>query len=144
MAIAVQSSNYRNSAFATAQARHLRPAGARPSVTPRAVSAPRSLASAKPANFRLRRLGVAAVLALAITAAGQLPALIGGAAASDAKVNPGAFHYVSVSAGDTLWSLAQRYAPGTDPNSWIEDVTTMNNLGSVGVVAGERIAIPNN
>ena len=139
MATPTNGSNYRNSAFASAQARHLRPAGAR------VVAAPRAVAVAKPANFRLRRLGVAAMLALAITAAGQLPALIGGAAAaSDTKASHVSFHYVNVSSGDTLWSMAQRYAPDTDPNSWIEDVTAMNNLGSVGVVAGERIAIPNN
>jgi hypothetical protein len=49
-----------------------------------------------------------------------------------------------VRAGDSLWSLAQKYAPNTDPREWIDQVTTINNLGTAGVFAGERIALPAN
>ena len=91
---------------------------------------------------RLARTGI--LLALVITAANQLPALVAGASASDAKVSTGSVTYVTVRSGDTLWSLAQRYAPNTDPREWIDQVDTINNLGTAGVFAGERLAVPSN
>ncbi|MEN9714789.1 MAG: hypothetical protein RJA35_256 [Actinomycetota bacterium] len=91
---------------------------------------------------RLVRTGI--LLAIIVTAANQFPHFVPGAEASNTKVGPGAIHWVTVRSGDSLWSLAQRYAPNTDPREWIDQVTVDNNLGTAGVFAGERIAIPNN
>jgi predicted Zn-dependent protease len=93
---------------------------------------------------RAKQVRAVFLLAAVITVANQLPHFVAGASATDTKVNPGSITYVSVHAGDTLWSLAQRLAPNTDPRDWIDKVTTMNNLGSAGVLAGERLAVPNN
>ena len=93
---------------------------------------------------RARQVRAVLLLVLIITLANQLPHLVSGASATNQKANPGQVTYVSVHSGDTLWSLAQRYAPNTDPREWIDQVTTMNSLGTAGVLAGERLAIPAN
>lgn len=91
---------------------------------------------------RARLARTAILLALVITGINQLPALVAGAVASTDWFKPGPVTYVSVHAGETLWSMAEHYAPNTDPREWIDQVSTMNNLGSTGLIAGERIAIP--
>lgn len=93
-------------------------------------------------RVRLIRAGV--IMALLITAVNQFPHFLPGASASNEKVSAGSIHWVSVRAGDSLWSLAQQYAPNTDPREWIDQVTTINNLGTAGIFAGERIALPSN
>lgn len=106
-----------------------------------------AVAVAQP-KFRLSRrakqVRTVFLLAIVITVANQFPHFVAGASATDTKVNPGAITYVSVHAGDTLWSLAQRLAPNTDPRDWIDTVSTMNNLGTAGIFAGERLAVPSN
>jgi hypothetical protein len=121
----------------------------RSAVAPRSYVAARSNAVAPVAtmaasNRRGRLIRAAVILALGITAVNQFPHLVPGASASNEKVNPGAIHWVSVRAGDSLWSLATRYAPNTDPREWIDQVTAINNLGTAGIYAGERIALPSN
>ena len=119
----------------------------------RPVVAPRSYLKNAPAQVvvtrtqtgrRVRLIRAGIVLALLVTAVNQFPHFVPGASASNEKVAPGAIHWVSVRAGDSLWSLAQKYAPNTDPREWIDQVTTINNLGTAGVFAGERIALPAN
>jgi hypothetical protein len=49
---------------------------------------------------------------------------------------------VTVEAGDTLWDLADRYAPeGSDPRAYIDQVMTLNHLAG-GLVEGARIKLP--
>jgi hypothetical protein len=99
-------------------------------------------------KFRLSRkarlVRTAALLALVITGVNQFGQFAGAQATSKSTTSIGAIHYVSVRSGDTLWSLAQTYAPNTDPREWIDQVTVINNLGSAGVWVGQRIAIPAN
>jgi hypothetical protein len=52
------------------------------------------------------------------------------------------FEYVSVSAGETLWSMADRLAPNSDPRDWIQEVVNLNGLTSTDLTPGQRIAIP--
>lgn len=52
------------------------------------------------------------------------------------------FNYVTVHAGDSLWALAEKYAPQADPREWINQVAQINNLSSSGLVAGQQLAIP--
>jgi len=105
------------------------------------------VAVAPKAKFRLSRrarlIRTGVLAALVVTGFNQLPHFLPGAEATNQKANPGAIHWVSVRSGDSLWGLAQRYAPNTDPREWIDQVTAINNLGTAGVWPGERIAIPN-
>lgn len=56
-----------------------------------------------------------------------------------AKAN---FEYITVSAGETLWSMADRLAPNDDPRDWIQEVVNLNGLTSADLTPGQRIAIP--
>lgn len=56
-----------------------------------------------------------------------------------AKAN---FEYITVSAGETLWSMADRLAPNSDPRDWIQEVVNLNGLNSAELKPGQRIAIP--
>ncbi|MBF4992801.1 LysM peptidoglycan-binding domain-containing protein [Arthrobacter gandavensis] len=49
---------------------------------------------------------------------------------------------VSVSAGDSLWSLAGEYAPERDPRAVVADIMVLNNLSDAVVPAGVQLYIP--
>jgi LysM repeat protein len=55
--------------------------------------------------------------------------------------DPEAVQYLTVSQGDTLWSLAEQHAEG-DPRDWIAQVVTLNALSSSELIPGQRIALP--
>ncbi len=50
--------------------------------------------------------------------------------------------YVTVQYGDSLWSLANVYAPNSDPRDWIAEVVLLNALSSVDLTPGQQIALP--
>lgn len=50
--------------------------------------------------------------------------------------------YVSVQQGESLWQLAGQIAPSADPRDVINDIVSLNHLGSAEIVAGQRLAIP--
>lgn len=52
------------------------------------------------------------------------------------------FEYVTISAGQTLWGLAESLAPGTNPQDWMQEVVNLNNLTSTDLIPGQRIAVP--
>ena len=49
---------------------------------------------------------------------------------------------VSVSTGDSLWSLAGQYAPERDPRAVVADIMELNNLADDVVPAGVQLYIP--
>ncbi|MER2138248.1 MAG: LysM peptidoglycan-binding domain-containing protein [Arthrobacter sp.] len=49
---------------------------------------------------------------------------------------------VSVSTGDSLWSLAGQYAPERDPRAVVADIMELNNLSDDVVPAGVQLYIP--
>ncbi|MEB7505904.1 LysM peptidoglycan-binding domain-containing protein [Arthrobacter koreensis] len=49
---------------------------------------------------------------------------------------------VSVSTGDSLWSLASQYAPERDPRAVVADIMELNNLSDAVVPAGVQLYIP--
>jgi hypothetical protein len=95
---------------------------------------------------KVRLLRTAVLLALLITGINMFAQFATGAHATSsgvsAQVATSNLQYVSVRSGDTLWSLAQAYAPNQDPRDWINQVVSINNLQSIDLVAGQRIAIP--
>jgi LysM repeat protein len=52
------------------------------------------------------------------------------------------FEYVTVSAGQTLWGLAESLAPNSNPQDWMQEVVNLNNLSSTDLTPGQRIAVP--
>lgn len=87
---------------------------------------------------RLIRALVIAGVALALS----LQVVVGGAIASDSEEATASFSYVTVQPGDSMWSLAEKFAVGQDPRDWILEVSALNGLTSVGLFAGQQIAIP--
>ena len=64
------------------------------------------------------------------------------AANSQTSSSAAKFEYVTVSAGQTLWDLAEQVAPNTDPQDWMQDVVNLNGLTSTDLKPGQRLALP--
>ncbi len=47
-----------------------------------------------------------------------------------------------VQEGDTLWSIAERLAPGQDPRPLVDALTAANGLDPGALVPGEAILVP--
>ena len=47
-----------------------------------------------------------------------------------------------VAPGETLWSIASRVEPTTDPRDTVQRIVELNGLGDSGVFAGERLIVP--
>jgi LysM repeat protein len=84
-----------------------------------------------------RRL-IRAVTVLAVAIWLSILGISGSVANSD---GPAGLQYLTVSSGDSLWSLAQEHAAG-DPRDWIAQVVTLNALDSSELTPGQRIALP--
>ena len=52
------------------------------------------------------------------------------------------YQYVTVSPGQTLWAIAEKYAPGRDTRDTIDAIVSLNNLTEGTVQPGQRIALP--
>ena len=49
---------------------------------------------------------------------------------------------VTVQAGDTLWTIATRIAPKSDPRATIRAIRELNGLSTGSVQAGQRLVLP--
>ena len=49
---------------------------------------------------------------------------------------------VSVGPGESLWGLAQEYAPDRDPRDVVADMMELNNLSDDRIPAGVQLFIP--
>src|SRR6186713_1613673 len=71
---------------------------------------------------------------------------IGGSSAALASRGQGAdsssFTTVTVTAGESLWSIAQEIAPSADPRDVVDAIVRLNALDGVTVSAGEQLSIP--
>lgn len=97
-------------------------------------------------HLRLTRRGRAVFTTLA-----ALPLVIcalvlavngGGAVAGGSALTGTSFDYITVPAGDSLWTIAEEIAPDADPRDIIDDIMSLNQLSTAEVQAGQRLAIP--
>lgn len=64
------------------------------------------------------------------------------ASASASSAGAAAFRWVTVRPGDSLWSVAGRVAPRSDPRDVVQAVVDLNQLTSTAVTPGQRLAVP--
>ncbi len=102
-----------------------------------------------PTTTRLRltargRRALAAVVALPIVVAVSMAIIGGGSALAsrDAGAAAGTFATVTVSPGESLWSIAQEVAPAADPRDVVDAIVRLNALDGATVAAGQRLSIP--
>ena len=92
---------------------------------------------------RLLLIGLPVLLgAVAVLAGGLLLVLSPQAQAGDAAPSGPQTRVVVVSAGDTLWSLAQEADPGSDPRAAVERIVDLNDLQDSAVRPGQRLVVP--
>jgi LysM repeat protein len=81
-------------------------------------------------------------VALLLLAALAVAAAVLLATASRAADPPGPPQTTTVRPGDTLWSVAQRHAPGDEPFAVIEEIRSLNRLPDYTVHPGQRLVLP--
>lgn len=85
--------------------------------------------------------GIAAVPAVAALGFGILSG--GGALATiDASAPAGTFETITVTAGESLWGIAEEVAPQADPRDVIDAIVHLNALESAQVDPGQRLSLP--
>ena len=96
-----------------------------------------------PGGLRLTRRGRLVVFLTFLTAALAVlfVVLSGAATGSGERGRPVPVRMVQVEAGDTLWSIATRAAPGEDPRDLIDEIEELNSLDGT-LRVGTEIAVP--
>ena len=130
----------------TRPVRHLQLVG--PDFVP-AERAPRPVPAARPAvrsavrltaRGRLVRSVLLLVVALSVAVAGGAWA---GGLASGSGAYSGPVEHVSVGAGDTVWAIAAATAAeGQDVRDLVDEILSLNNLGSGQLVVGQQLVVP--
>lgn len=94
-------------------------------------------------TVRGRRV-LAALAALPAVVAIGVAVISGGSALAsrDAGAPVGTFTTITVSPGESLWSIAETVAPQSDPRDVVDAIVRLNALDGVEVQAGQSIAIP--
>jgi LysM repeat protein len=86
-------------------------------------------------------LGIAAALLVGFGKQGETAQAVGSEPSTSEVVE---FEYVTIMSGDSLWGIAEQYAPDRDPRDFIADIMALNNLSDSVVDAGMRLALPIN
>jgi nucleoid-associated protein YgaU len=90
-------------------------------------------------GVRRRRLATTMTLAILAGAwAGPLGRIVGG----QDQVGLAARSSYVVRQGDTLWSIAQRVAPGDDPRALVDAITVANGVDAAAIVPGQTLLVP--
>jgi hypothetical protein len=103
----------------------------------------RSGGGATPA-VRLTRRGRAVVL-LALLGLLLTAFVVGRAGSSQAATERTArtpYPLTTVHAGETLWSVAKRVAPGHDPRAVVQQISELNHLTGGAVRSGQQLLLP--
>jgi hypothetical protein len=103
------------------------------------VIRPDATAPVSAATYRRRRLVAVAVLTLTLAVVVLLAARVGQAGADLDGPPPAAPVYV-VQDGDTLWTIAEKVAPGVDRREVVGQLTEA--AGGDALVPGQRIVLP--
>lgn len=116
------------------------PGGTRVSARPR----PAVSACAAPGVSRAQRrwrllLATAAAVCIAVVALG---AVIGGLASGMSAEVPQRTALVSVAPGETLWDVAAKYAPESDPRAVVDRIEELNGVTAAEVSAGFALTVP--
>ena len=93
-------------------------------------------------SVRLTRRGrVVVVIMLALATAGVFVPLAATAGqAADQPVGPPPVTVVQ--SGDTLWSIASRYAPRRSPLETVDEIRRLNHLHGYVILAGQQLELP--
>jgi hypothetical protein len=89
---------------------------------------------------RRGRVVLATLIALPVLVVSLFLAAPG--AVAESTGNADSHDYVTVLAGDTLWTIAENIAPQSDPRDVIHAIMTLNQLSSAALTPGQEIAIP--
>jgi nucleoid-associated protein YgaU len=89
----------------------------------------------------VRRRRLAATLTIAVVGAVWAPAAVGALGADPATERVARSSYV-VREGDTLWSIAERVAPGTDLRPVVDALAAVNGVDAGSIVPGQLLVIP--
>ena len=108
-----------------------------------AISFPAPRATRLRLTVRGRRT-LASLAALPAVVALSLAVVSGGSALAsrDASAPTGSFTSLTVTSGESLWSIAERVAPAADPRDVVDAIVRLNALDGVTVSAGQRLSIP--
>jgi len=108
----------------------------------RAGSKPGPVAARRAGSGRVRltRRGRVVVLTLLLVIAGLGVTLA--ASASRAAAPAGPAPTTVVRPGDTLWSVAERHVPATDPFRAIEEIRRLNGLPDYTIHPGQTLTLP--
>ena len=95
-------------------------------------------------TVRLTRRGVAVVAAAVVLVATGIVLLAWASAPRIGSPTPTlrSADTVIVHSGDTLWSIAERVAPRTDPRATVAAIERANGLHGASVAAGDRLVLP--
>lgn len=89
-------------------------------------------------RVRRRLIACCAAIGLVGVLSGPVAHAVGVAGAPEAKA---ARTYV-VRPGDTVWSIATRFEPSTDPRVVVDAITSANGVDPGALVPGQQLAIP--
>ncbi len=87
---------------------------------------------------RRRLIALGMVVGLAGVLSGPMANAVG--VGGTAERNAARTHVVRH--GDTLWSIATRFEPSTDPRVVVHAITSANGLDPAALVPGQRLSIP--
>lgn len=94
-------------------------------------------------TVRGRRV-LASLAALPAVIAVSIAVVSGGAALAsrDTGAPADSFTTITVTSGESLWSIAESVAPQADPRDVVDAIVRLNALDGVGVQVGQSLAIP--
>lgn len=115
-------------------------AGTRPSSrAPRAAAPPVARVPVRLTRRARLLVTLIAVVSLAVVLA---VVVIGNSIAAAGTVTPVGHQRVTVAPGQTLWQIATRAKPGTDPRETIDDILRLNDLRTAEVQVGTALLLP--
>lgn len=114
------------------------PGGSRPAA-PRRRMAPAACALPRPRP----RWGATAFIAAAVCAfVFGFGSVVGGLSAGMGSEPPRQTAVVAVAPGETLWDVASKYAPDSDPRAVVRRIEELNGVTADGVSAGSALTVP--